>query len=247
MCGFVWNQAPCHHGALRLNVPYKAASCVIQECLWKLWSKLRPLSVSAERDKDILTDDKSTEYMPKLIDYLSDKGFDLIGHSRNQEKVADSAIDEGERCSSSQWDAAPPLSWLAALCFLVLFCCNTNSPLQQPCHWKGCWLAASVCPMTCSWMNWSWRKKQRGSNKIQTVISQQVRFNVLLCFYFSNWLSEAIMIVLTVYFDIHLFWLTHRLCMYVYVHIYMYVCMDGWMYFLLSIYLETMPTLHSFF
>lgn len=62
--------------------------------------------MSAERDKDILTDDKSTEYMPKLIDYLSDKGFDLIGHSRNQEKVADSAIDEGEWCSSSQHDAA---------------------------------------------------------------------------------------------------------------------------------------------
>ncbi|XP_075907111.1 rho guanine nucleotide exchange factor 1 isoform X3 [Nelusetta ayraudi] len=47
-----------------------------------------------ERDKDILTDDKSTEFMSKLIDYLSDKGIDLIGHSRSQEKVADSAIDE---------------------------------------------------------------------------------------------------------------------------------------------------------
>lgn len=52
--------------------------------------------MSAERDKDILTDDKSTEFMPKVIDYLSDKGFDLIGHSRNQEKVAESAIDEGD-------------------------------------------------------------------------------------------------------------------------------------------------------
>lgn len=55
------------------------------------------MSVSAERDKDILTDDKSTEFMRKLIDYLSDKGIDLIGHSRSQEKVADSAIDEGEQ------------------------------------------------------------------------------------------------------------------------------------------------------
>lgn len=52
------------------------------------------MSVSAERDKDILTDDKSTESMRKLIDYL---GIDLIGHSRSQEKVADSAIDEGEQ------------------------------------------------------------------------------------------------------------------------------------------------------
>lgn len=60
------------------------------------------MSVSAERDKDSLADDKSTEFMTKLIDHLSDKGFDLIGHTRNrQEKVADSAIDEGERRSSS--------------------------------------------------------------------------------------------------------------------------------------------------
>lgn len=62
--------------------------------------------MSAERDKDILADDKSTELMPKLIDYLADKGIDLIGHSRSQEKVADSAIDEGEPCSSSRRGAA---------------------------------------------------------------------------------------------------------------------------------------------
>lgn len=67
----------------------------------------------AERDKDILTDDKSTEYMPKVIDYLTDKGFDLIGHSRNQEKVADSAIDEGEQCSFPKRDAGQSYS---ALC-----------------------------------------------------------------------------------------------------------------------------------
>lgn len=97
-------------------------SSVILEWLWKPQSKLRPLSVSAERDKDILTDDKSTEFIPKLIDYLSDKGIDLIGHSRSQEKVADSAIDEGEqvlflsawRC----WGFYRSSSWLLALCFL---------------------------------------------------------------------------------------------------------------------------------
>lgn len=52
------------------------------------------MSVSAERDKDILTDDMSTEFIRKMIDYL---GIDLIGHSGSQEKVADSAIDEGEQ------------------------------------------------------------------------------------------------------------------------------------------------------
>lgn len=81
--------------------------------------------MSAESGNDILTDDKLTEFMPKLIDYLSDKGFDLIGHSRDHQKVADSAIDEGEQSSSSQRGAAQhfhhSLSWLVCLYFFVLF------------------------------------------------------------------------------------------------------------------------------
>ncbi|XP_041649601.1 rho guanine nucleotide exchange factor 1b isoform X2 [Cheilinus undulatus] len=48
-----------------------------------------------DQDKDCLTDDKSSDPRHRLIDFLSDKGFDLIGHSNSdQEKVANSALDE---------------------------------------------------------------------------------------------------------------------------------------------------------
>uniref|UniRef100_A0A8C2ZLQ7 Rho guanine nucleotide exchange factor (GEF) 1 n=1 Tax=Cyclopterus lumpus TaxID=8103 RepID=A0A8C2ZLQ7_CYCLU len=47
------------------------------------------------RDKDSLTDDKSLDPRHRLIDFLSDKGFDLIGHSNSdQENVANSALDQ---------------------------------------------------------------------------------------------------------------------------------------------------------
>ncbi|KAM7421182.1 hypothetical protein PAMA_015372 [Pampus argenteus] len=53
------------------------------------------LKNSSDRDKDSLTDEKSTDPRHKLIDFLSDKGFDLIGHSNSdQEKVASNALDE---------------------------------------------------------------------------------------------------------------------------------------------------------
>ncbi|XP_029927673.1 rho guanine nucleotide exchange factor 1 isoform X3 [Myripristis murdjan] len=53
------------------------------------------LKSSSDRDKDSLTDDKSTDPRHSLIDFLSDKGFDLIGHSNcDQEKVANNALDE---------------------------------------------------------------------------------------------------------------------------------------------------------
>ncbi|KAK1894951.1 Rho guanine nucleotide exchange factor 1 [Dissostichus eleginoides] len=53
------------------------------------------LKSSSERDKDSLTDDKSADPRHRLIDFLSDKGFDLIGHSNSdQEKMANSALDE---------------------------------------------------------------------------------------------------------------------------------------------------------
>ncbi|XP_055760127.1 rho guanine nucleotide exchange factor 1-like isoform X3 [Salvelinus fontinalis] len=54
------------------------------------------LKNSIERDKNILTDEmKSVESRHSLIDYLSDKGFDLIGHSNSdQVKVANSALNE---------------------------------------------------------------------------------------------------------------------------------------------------------
>ncbi|KAK7886869.1 hypothetical protein WMY93_026490 [Mugilogobius chulae] len=49
----------------------------------------------SQRDKDSLTDEKSSDPRHSLIDFLSDKGFDLIAHSNSdQEKVANSALDE---------------------------------------------------------------------------------------------------------------------------------------------------------
>ncbi|XP_036929789.1 rho guanine nucleotide exchange factor 1b isoform X4 [Acanthopagrus latus] len=53
------------------------------------------LKNSSDRDKDSLTDEKSSDPRHRLIDFLSEKGFDLIGHSNSdQEKVASSALDE---------------------------------------------------------------------------------------------------------------------------------------------------------
>lgn len=53
------------------------------------------LKSSSDRDKDSLTDEKSSDPRHRLIDFLSEKGFDLIGHSNSdQEKVANSALDE---------------------------------------------------------------------------------------------------------------------------------------------------------
>ncbi|CAB1333982.1 unnamed protein product [Coregonus sp. 'balchen'] len=54
------------------------------------------LKNSIERDKDSLTDEiKSVDSRHSLIDYLLDKGFDLIGHSNSdQVKVANSALNE---------------------------------------------------------------------------------------------------------------------------------------------------------
>ncbi|XP_026225890.1 rho guanine nucleotide exchange factor 1b isoform X2 [Anabas testudineus] len=53
------------------------------------------LKSSIDQDKDSLMDDKPSDPRHMLIDFLSDKGFDLIGHSNcAQEKVASSALDE---------------------------------------------------------------------------------------------------------------------------------------------------------
>lgn len=54
--------------------------------------------MSVDRDKDSLTDEKSSDPRHRLIDFLSEKGFDLIGRSNSddQEKVANSALDEGK-------------------------------------------------------------------------------------------------------------------------------------------------------
>ncbi|XP_040899554.1 rho guanine nucleotide exchange factor 1b isoform X4 [Toxotes jaculatrix] len=53
------------------------------------------LKSSSDRDKDSLTEYKSGDFVHKLIDFLSEKGFDLIGHSNSeQEKVASDALDD---------------------------------------------------------------------------------------------------------------------------------------------------------
>lgn len=65
--------------------------------------------------------------MPKLIDYLSDKGFDLIGQSRNQEKVADNAIDEGKQSPRHDADQSPTALCLGSQLFILVF--DTILPL----------------------------------------------------------------------------------------------------------------------
>ncbi|XP_077382413.1 rho guanine nucleotide exchange factor 1 isoform X2 [Festucalex cinctus] len=53
------------------------------------------LKSSGDRDKDGLSDDKSSDPRHSLIDFLSDKGFDLLGHSNSdQEMMAASALDQ---------------------------------------------------------------------------------------------------------------------------------------------------------
>ncbi|XP_067365124.1 rho guanine nucleotide exchange factor 1 isoform X2 [Channa argus] len=53
------------------------------------------LKSSIDQDKDSLMHDKSSDHRHMLIDFLSIKGFDLIGHSNNYpEKVAPHALDE---------------------------------------------------------------------------------------------------------------------------------------------------------
>ncbi|CAG6014897.1 unnamed protein product [Menidia menidia] len=48
-----------------------------------------------DREKQRLTDDKSTDPRHRLIDFLSDKGFDLIGYSNSDvENLANSALDD---------------------------------------------------------------------------------------------------------------------------------------------------------
>lgn len=59
------------------------------------------MCVFIDQEKDSLTDDKSSDLRHRLIDFLSDKGFDLIGHSNtHQEMVANIVLDEGEYSSS---------------------------------------------------------------------------------------------------------------------------------------------------
>ncbi|XP_030605191.1 rho guanine nucleotide exchange factor 1 [Archocentrus centrarchus] len=52
-------------------------------------------ALKSTSDKEHLTHEKSTDPRHRLIDFLSDKGFDLIGHTNSdQEKVANNALDE---------------------------------------------------------------------------------------------------------------------------------------------------------
>ncbi|XP_016893481.1 rho guanine nucleotide exchange factor 1 isoform X3 [Cynoglossus semilaevis] len=53
------------------------------------------LCLPTDQDKDSLTDDKSSDLRHRLIDFLSEKGFDLLGHSNSdQEKIAGVALEE---------------------------------------------------------------------------------------------------------------------------------------------------------
>ncbi|KAM9851520.1 rho guanine nucleotide exchange factor 1 isoform 2-T3 [Aulostomus maculatus] len=53
------------------------------------------LKSGSDRDKDSLTDEKSSDPRSSLCDFLSDKGFDLIGYSNSEpERLANNALDE---------------------------------------------------------------------------------------------------------------------------------------------------------
>ncbi|XP_051263670.1 rho guanine nucleotide exchange factor 1b isoform X5 [Dicentrarchus labrax] len=85
---------------MKLTLPPGAGGAPFSPSAYVLTAPLSPtengaLKSSSDRDKDSLTDDKSSDPRHRLIDFLSEKGFDLIGHSNSdQEKVANSALDE---------------------------------------------------------------------------------------------------------------------------------------------------------
>ncbi|XP_035527584.1 rho guanine nucleotide exchange factor 1b isoform X7 [Morone saxatilis] len=85
---------------MKLTLPPGAGGAPFSPSAYVLTAPLSPtengaLKSSSDRDKDSLTDDKSSDHRYRLIDFLSEKGFDLIGHSNSdQEKVANSALDE---------------------------------------------------------------------------------------------------------------------------------------------------------
>ncbi|XP_062421358.1 rho guanine nucleotide exchange factor 1b [Pungitius pungitius] len=84
-------------GGLRLTLP-PGSGGVLSPTM--LTAPLSPsenggLKSSGDPDKDLMTDDKSSDPRHMLIDFLSDKGFDLIGHSNSdRDNVASSALDE---------------------------------------------------------------------------------------------------------------------------------------------------------
>ncbi|XP_077950509.1 rho guanine nucleotide exchange factor 1 isoform X5 [Gasterosteus aculeatus] len=87
-------------GGLRLTLP-PGGGGVLSPTAYVLTAPLSPSengglkSSSGDPDKDVLTDDKSSDPRHRLIDFLSDKGFDLIGHSTSdRENVASSALDQ---------------------------------------------------------------------------------------------------------------------------------------------------------
>lgn len=61
------------------------------------------MSPSLDQDKDSVTDDKTVHPRDKLIELLTDRGVvHVLDHSsRDQEKVAGSALDEGDQLSYS--------------------------------------------------------------------------------------------------------------------------------------------------
>lgn len=92
--------SPSENGGLKSSSGGEAAALDKPEhvCCWFTGLNLKSSSPPADPDKDVLTDDKSSDPRHRLIDFLSDKGFDLIGHSTSdRENVASSALDQGER------------------------------------------------------------------------------------------------------------------------------------------------------
>ncbi|KAM8868892.1 rho guanine nucleotide exchange factor 1 [Spinachia spinachia] len=80
---------------LRLTLPPGSGGVLSPTTLSAPLSPSENGGLKSSGDKDILTDDKSSDPRHRLIDFLSDKGFDLIGHSNSdRDNTASSALDE---------------------------------------------------------------------------------------------------------------------------------------------------------
>ena len=96
------------------------------------WTRFLTFSVfpSLDRDKDSLTDEKTADSLPSLIDYLSDKGFDLIGHTNSvEEKVANGALDEGRRRFISSF--FPSLLPIGHFLIIYIMSCSSYSHVTE--------------------------------------------------------------------------------------------------------------------
>lgn len=88
--------SPTENGGLKSSIGETTTALKTKNTVYHYYRTTEACSPSLDQDKDSLND-KPTDPRHRLIDFMSDKGFDLIGHSNSdQEKVAHSALDNGD-------------------------------------------------------------------------------------------------------------------------------------------------------